>query len=104
MALLLTNTTSALPSNMTFTTGETIHFGSTTQMSFWSNITMRIGTGIQIKFIEIANGNGILEPCDIISVVFPPQIILEPCSWWELLDPMGHPTGIEFHIDQQYGP
>jgi hypothetical protein len=24
----------------------------------------------------------------------------EPCSWWEVLDPSGTPTGIEFHIDE----
>jgi hypothetical protein len=24
----------------------------------------------------------------------------EPCSWWEVLDPSGEATGIEFHIDE----
>ena len=104
MALSLTNTTSALPSNMTFTTGETIHFGSTTQMSFWSNVTMKFGTGIIVNFVEIVNGNGLLEPCDIIRVAFPPGYQLRACEWWEVLDPAGKPTGIEFHIDGQMGP
>jgi hypothetical protein len=102
-SLSLINITYATPS-MTFTTGETIHFGSTTQMSFWSNITMKFGTGIKVQFRELVNGNGILEPCDIITVVFPIGFQPGTCQWWEVLDPAGKPTGIEFHIGGQYGP
>jgi hypothetical protein len=104
MALSLTNTTSALPSNMTFTTGDTIHFGSTTQMSFWSNVTMKFGTGIIVNFVEVSNGNNMLEPCDIVMVIFPHGYQLVSCEWLEVLDPAGKPTGIEFHIDGQMGP
>ncbi|MEM4703855.1 MAG: hypothetical protein QXJ02_02150 [Candidatus Bathyarchaeia archaeon] len=110
--LLLVNALTVLPINishasstsMTFTTGKTISFSSNTEMSFWSGVSMKFGTGIHVQFIEIINGNGVLEPCDVIQVIFPPGFIMEYCSWWEILFPDGTPTGFEFHIDQQYGP
>ncbi len=104
ISLMLPSITFASPDSMTFTTGQNIQFSSTTEMSFASNVSMRFGTGIRAQFIEMFNGNGVLEPCDVIHVVWPPQLIMEPCSWWEVLDPLGNPTGVEFHIDQQYGP
>jgi hypothetical protein len=64
---------------------------------------MKFGTGIMIYFVEFSNGNGMLEPCDVISIVPPFTFQPYPCSWWELLDAMGNPVG-EFHIDEQYGP
>jgi hypothetical protein len=97
-------TASAQGGTMNFTTGETINFTSNTTMSFWSGVSMMFGSGINIQFIEVFNGNGMLESCDVIQVMFPPGLILEPCSWWEVLDPQGNPTNFEFHIDQQYGP
>jgi hypothetical protein len=89
---------------MTFTTGETININSNDYIDFWSNVSMRFTSGIQVQFIELVDGDGILESCDVIQVVFPPGFVMEPCSWWEVLDPLGNPTGFEFHIDQQYGP
>jgi hypothetical protein len=88
---------------MTFTTGDTINFSSTNETTFWSNITMRFGTGVRIQFIE-TQPDGYLQPCDVIQIVWPVAYQAEPCSWWEVLDPLGNPTGIEFHIDGQYGP
>jgi len=89
---------------MTFTTGEIINFHSTVEMSFWSGTSMTFTSGIIVQFIEVVNGNGVLESCDLIQIVFPQGFVMEPCSWWEVLDPQGNPTGLEFHIDQQYGP
>jgi hypothetical protein len=89
---------------MTFTTGETININSNDYIDFWSNVSMTFTSGIQVQFIEVLNGNGILESCDVIQVVFPPGFVMEPCSWWEVLDPLGNPMEIEFHIDQQYYP
>ncbi|MEM2129109.1 MAG: CARDB domain-containing protein, partial [Candidatus Bathyarchaeia archaeon] len=89
---------------MNFTTGEIITFHSTTEMSFWSGTSMTFTSGIIVQFIEVVNSNGVLEPCDVIQIVFPPGFIMEQCSWWEVLDQQGNPTGIEFHIDSQYGP
>ena len=102
--MLPMNESYAAPAPMTFTTGETIDFTSNTGMSFWSGVSMSFGTGIVIQFIEVFNGNGLLEPCDVIQVVFPLGFIMDPCTWWEVLDPLGNPTGFEFHIDEPYGP
>jgi hypothetical protein len=89
---------------MTFTTGDTINFSTNTDMTFWSNITMKFSSGIRIQFVEVFNGNGMIEPCDVIQILWPQGFQAEPCSYWEVLDPLGNPTGFEFHIDQQYGP
>jgi hypothetical protein len=97
-------TAAAQPNTMNFATGETINFHSNTTMSFWSGVSMMFGSGINIQFIEVFNGNGMLESCDVIQIVFPQGFILEPCSWWEVLDQQGNPTNFEFHIDAQYGP
>ena len=89
---------SALQNTMTFTTGDTINFSSTNETTFWSNVTMKFGTGITIQFVEMAP-NGYLEPCDYLKITWPVGFQLSPCSWWEVLDPLGNPTGIEFHVD-----
>lgn len=89
---------SALQNTMTFTTGDTINFSSTNETTFWSNVTMRFGTGITIQFVEMAP-NGFLEPCDYLKITWPMGFQMSPCSWWEVLDPLGNPTGIEFHVD-----
>lgn len=104
MLALLPIEPSQAQSPMTFTTGETININSNDYIDFWSNVSMTFTSGILVQFIELANGNGILESCDVIKVVSPPGFVMEPCSWWEVLDPLGNPTGFEFHIDQQYGP
>jgi hypothetical protein len=87
---------------MTFTTGETITFGSTVEMAAWSGISMLFGTNITIQFIDL-DGNGVLETCDWIHVVLPPMFYLDYCSWWEILDSNGNPTGYEFHVDDYNG-
>jgi hypothetical protein len=103
LAILPINPTEAIPSSMTFTTGETLSFTSSTEIQFWSNVTMKFGTGIKIQFIELANGNGIMEPCDIIQLMPPITFQPYPCSWWEVLGPGGVPLG-EIHFDGQQGP
>ena len=102
VALALPNIASAQATSMTFTTGQTIDFSSNTEMSFWSSISMVFGTNINIQFFEAAPGNGVIEPCDTLLIENPQGYILPPCSWWEVVDPMGHPMG-EFHADQS-GP
>jgi hypothetical protein len=104
LALFPVEPSQAQGPTMTFTTGETININSNDYIDFWSNVSMTFTSGIQVQFIELVNGNGVLESCDVILVVFPPGFVMEPCSWWEVLDPLGDPTGFEFHIDQQYGP
>ena len=44
------------------------------------------------KIIEI-------EPCDWFIIVDPIEYLPDPCSWWEVLDDTGAPTGLEFHVD-----
>jgi hypothetical protein len=97
-------TATAQDDTMNFATGETIDFTSTTTMSFWSGVSFQFGTGIILQFIEMVNGNGMLEPCDIIQLLPPYSYIPQLCEWWEVLDTLGNPTGIEFHIDGEYGP
>jgi len=41
----------------------------------------------------------LIQPCDWFKVDDPSQTP-EPCSWWEILDEFGRPTGIEFHVDE----
>jgi hypothetical protein len=84
--------------SMTFTSGKTIDFSSTTEMSFWSGVTMRFGTGLRMQFIEVLP-DGFLEPCDLVQVIWPIGFIPPECTWWEILDASGAPTGFEFHVD-----
>jgi len=100
--LVLNNVCQAQGTSMTFTTGNTINFSTNTDISFWSNVSMRFGTGIIIKFIETFPQNGMLEQCDWLQIVWPIGFQVTPCSWWEVLDPMGNPMG-EFHVDQTSG-
>jgi hypothetical protein len=44
------------------------------------------------KIIEI-------KPCDWFIIVDPIDYLPDPCSWWEILDGTGAPTGLEFHVD-----
>jgi hypothetical protein len=41
----------------------------------------------------------IIQPCDWFRVD-DPTLTPESCSWWEILDDTGEPTGIEFHVDE----
>jgi hypothetical protein len=41
--------------------------------------------------------------CDWFLIQDPAQFVPEPCSWWEILDPTGDPSGIEFHVDDVSG-
>ena len=44
-----------------------------------------------------------IKPCDWFIIVDPPDWVPEPCSWWEILDDTGAPTGWEFHVDVSDG-
>jgi hypothetical protein len=44
-----------------------------------------------------------IKPCDWFIVVDPADYIPEACSWWEVLDTAGAPTGLEFHVDTTDG-
>lgn len=100
LAILPMRSTYASPTSMSFSTGETVSFGTNVDMTFWSGVSMLFGTNIQITFIEQIP-DGIIQPCDILIIQSssPQGYIPPPCSWWEVLDPTGHPTGFEFHID-----
>ena len=84
--------------NITFTTGTTMSFTSNTEMTITSDVSMRFGTGIQMQFIDF-DGDGVLEPCDYIMVNPAIGYLPPSCSWWEVLDLQGNPTGYEFHVD-----
>ena len=40
-----------------------------------------------------------ITACDWFVIVDPIDWVPEPCSWWEILDDTGAPTGLEFHVD-----
>jgi hypothetical protein len=40
-----------------------------------------------------------ITACNSFVVVNPPGFDPGYCSWWEILDPAGAPTGLEFHVD-----
>jgi len=40
-----------------------------------------------------------IAPCDYFVVTEPPDWYPAPCTWWEIIDPQGAPTGLEFHVD-----
>jgi len=44
-----------------------------------------------------------IKPCDWFIIVDPPSFLPERCSWWEILDDTGAPTGWEFHVDANDG-
>jgi hypothetical protein len=73
-------------------------FTSNTEMTITSDVSMRFGTGIQMQFIDM-NGDGWLYACDYIQILWPGGYLPPVCSWWEVLDSQGNPTGYEFHID-----
>ena len=103
LTFISSNVSYAYDNSMTFTSDETINFSSTTEMSFWSGETMWFGTGIRMQFIETIP-DGVLEPCDYVMVLWPAGYIPPECSWWEVLDDLGNPTGFEFHADGSMPP
>jgi len=84
--------------NMTFTSGKTLNLTSGTSVTFTTGNRISFITTVYMQFMPA--GNPTLEPCYVGIVVgpLPPQAV--PCSWWEILDQAGHPTGFEFHIDE----
>jgi hypothetical protein len=104
---LTSNISNAQPeSDMTFTTGSTIGFTSTTTMTFQSEtMSFKFGTGIIIEFIEFSPPiDGLLYPCDWIQVMMPPGYVPLLCSWWEVFDPLTGKTLGEIHFDDLQGP
>jgi len=82
--------------NMTFTSGKTINLTTGIQFSFSSGFNIFFTTGIYIQFF-VPIGVYYIEPCMNFTLVAGKQPL--PCEWWEILDPLGHPTGFEFHVD-----
>lgn len=104
---LTSNISNAQPeSNITFTTGSTIGFTSTTTMTFQSEtMSFKFGTGIIIEFIEFSPPiDGNLSACDWIQVILPLGYVPQPCSWWEVFDPLTGKALGEIHIDATPGP
>jgi hypothetical protein len=105
-AELIPSVTYAQPDSMTFTSGETIEFTSTTEMQFktsnymqfGSGVKMKFGTNISMQFFEL-DGNGVLNICDFIQVIWPAGYIPPYCSWWEVIDPASGRLLGEIHID-----
>jgi hypothetical protein len=44
-----------------------------------------------------------ITACDWFIIVDPQGFLPESCSWWEILDTGGAPTGLEFHVDTTDG-
>jgi len=44
-----------------------------------------------------------ITACDWFIIVDPSDFLPESCSWWEILDAGGAPTGLEFHVDTTDG-
>jgi len=44
-----------------------------------------------------------ITACDWFIIVDPQGFLPESCSWWEILDAGGAPTGLEFHVDTNDG-
>jgi hypothetical protein len=44
-----------------------------------------------------------IRSCSEFVVIDPAQFLPERCSWWEVLDDSGAPTGYEFHVDSTDG-
>jgi hypothetical protein len=53
-----------------------------------------------VPFFEAEQGIANITSCDWFTIENPAGSAPVPCSWWEVLDPSGVPTGIEFHIDE----
>lgn len=78
--------------NMTFTSGVT--------MDLTTGTTILMRTGIKMQFTPQNPQYPFIEACFYGMIDgFPWPVQLVPCSWWELLDPSGIPTGVEFHVD-----
>ena len=101
-----------LQSDITFTSGDTIDFYSTEEMTIALDNDMTVWSGVFMNFsfsqermqiIEIFNGNGVLEPCDEFIVLQPAGYLPDICSWWEVVDASGKPVG-EFHVDWTLDP
>ncbi len=113
LTLLSSNLSYAQEETMTFTSGETINFASTVEMTFkenksmqfWSGETMKFGTGIQMNIVWFSGTNpSYLEPCTWVQVIWPVDYLPEPCSWWEAIDPNTGALLGEFHVDGQEPP
>ncbi len=100
---LAQNTIMSLPpgkNNMTFTSDITMNLTTGTYINFTSGIIMNFTSGITITFQPFPGQPtpGTIQPCwigQMVGPVAPPGL----CTWWEILDAQGNPTGYEFHVD-----
>lgn len=86
--------------NMTFTSDVTLNLTTGNTITFKTGKTIYFTTGITFQFSS-AVFPPIVQICFVGQIIGPAPPQLVPCSWWEILDPTGHPTGIEFHVDGQ---
>jgi len=99
----ITSMTDQLPSgqsNMTFTSDILLNLTSGNSVTITSGNTITFTTlpNMTIQFIPI--GNPVVQPCFVGQLPGPLPPYLLPCTWWEILDPAGNPTGFEFHVDE----
>lgn len=86
--------------NMTFTSGTTLNLTSGTSITITTGNKMTFTTlpNMTIQFIPM--GDPLVQYCFVGQLLVPPPSYLQPCTWWEWLDSTGHPTGLEFHVDE----
>lgn len=86
--------------NMTFTSDIRLNLTSGNTATFTSGNTITFTTlpNMTIQFIPV--GNPLVQPCFVGQLPGPLPSYLQPCTWWEVLDTTGHPTGFEFHVDE----
>lgn len=83
-------------------------FTSDTLLNLTSGNSVTITSGNIISFTTLPNmtiqfmpmGNPVVQPCFVGQLLGPPPPYLQPCTWWEIFDPQGNPTGFEFHVDE----
>lgn len=89
--------------NMSFTSDVTLNLTTGTTINFRTGMKINFTTGITFQFTNVTNP-GVIQPCFVGQVINPPpppQLV--GCSWWEILDLNGNPTGFEFHVDELVG-
>jgi hypothetical protein len=85
---------------MTFTSDIRLNLtsGTTTTFTSGNTIIFTTLTNMTIQFMPI--GDPLVQPCFVGQLPGPLPSYLQPCTWWEVLDTKGHPTGFEFHVDE----
>jgi hypothetical protein len=88
-------------SNMTFTSDITMNLTTGSYISFTSGFKMNFTSGTTIIFTDVLN-SGMIQPCFVGQMA--QGVRPTACSWWEILNALGNPTGFEFHVDSNQYP